>query len=47
MKGYVKLFNLSDLYSKNSKIYSDMEINELNKYYQQIIDKYLPKYMFY
>ena len=47
MKGYVKLFNLSDLYSKDSHIFSSHEINELNKYYQPIIDKYLPKNLYF
>jgi len=47
MKGYVKLFNLSDLYSKDSHIFSSHEINELNKYYQPIIDKYLPQNLYF
>ena len=47
MKGYIRLFNLSDLYSKDTKIYTSDEIDELNKYYIPIINKYLPEHLYF
>ena len=47
MKGWVKLFNQADLYSKVDKIYSQEEIEKLNEYYIPIINKYLPNKIYF
>ena len=41
-KGWVKLFNRHDLYTKASRPYSEGEMTELRAYYSTLIDKYLP-----
>jgi len=42
MKGWVKLFNQHDLYTKRDVKYSDQELAELKAYYTSLIDKFLP-----
>lgn len=43
MKGWVKLFNQHDLYTKRDVAYSAAELDELRSYYTTLIDKYLPE----
>jgi len=40
---WVERFNKSDLYSKSLDIHSDADIIILKKYYQTLIEKYIPK----
>jgi len=42
MKGWVKLFNQHDLYTKRDTLYSADELAELRAYYSTLADKYLP-----
>lgn len=42
MKGWVKLFNQHDLYTKRDQLYSESELQELRRYYTSLADKYLP-----
>ena len=42
MKGWVKLFNQHDLYTKKDTLYTNSELAELREYYGKIVDKYLP-----
>lgn len=42
MKGWVKLFNQHDLYTKENTRYSDSEITNLQKYYSKLLKKFLP-----
>lgn len=42
MKGWVKLFNQHDLYTKKDVHYSVEELAELREYYTTLADKYLP-----
>ena len=42
MKGWVKLFNQHDLYTKRDRSYSEKELAQLKEYYSGLIDKYLP-----
>ena len=42
MKGWVKLFNQHDLYTKKNVSYTEAEMRELRAYYTTLIDKYLP-----
>lgn len=42
MKPWVQLFNKYDLYTKRNINYTDKEIAELETYYGNLIDKYLP-----
>ena len=41
-KGWVKLFNQHDLYTKARTAYTEAEMEELRTYYSGIINKYLP-----
>lgn len=41
-KGWVKLFNQHDLYTKDNVNYSDEQMAELKVYYSKLVDKYLP-----
>ena len=47
MKGWVKLFNQYDLYTKKNLYYCDEEISNLKEYYTQLIEKYLPKVLYW
>eukprot|EP00320_Phaeocystis_rex_P006331 CAMPEP_0119056818 /NCGR_PEP_ID=MMETSP1178-20130426/1384_1 /TAXON_ID=33656 /ORGANISM="unid sp, Strain CCMP2000" /LENGTH=830 /DNA_ID=CAMNT_0007037587 /DNA_START=62 /DNA_END=2554 /DNA_ORIENTATION=- len=42
VKGWVKLFNQHDLYTKRDTPYSEVELAEMRAYYSTLIDKYLP-----
>jgi len=42
MKGWVKLFNQHDLYTKRDTRYTADELDEMRRYYTTLIDKYLP-----
>jgi len=42
MKGWVKLFNQHDLYTKRDMLYSASELVELRAYYSTLANKYLP-----
>ena len=42
MKGWVKLFNRHDLYTKRDVAYSEGELAQLKEYYSGLIAKYLP-----
>jgi len=42
MKGWVKLFNQHDLYTKHDVAYSAAELSQLREYYSCLIAKYLP-----
>lgn len=42
MKGWVKLFNQHDLYTKRDTLYSAAELAEMKAYYSTLVDKYLP-----
>ena len=42
MKGWVKLFNQHDLYTKRDVPYTERELGELREYYGSLVDKYLP-----
>jgi len=42
MKGWVKLFNQHDLYTKRDVVYSPSELAELREYYATLVEKYLP-----
>jgi len=42
MKGWVKLFNQHDLYTKRDVTYSEAEMATMKVYYQGLIEKYLP-----
>jgi len=42
MKGWVKLFNQHDLYTKKDTNYTAEEMGELRQYYTELIEKYLP-----
>lgn len=42
MKGWVKLFNQYDLYTKESINFSEDEISKMCIYYGKLVDKYLP-----
>jgi inositol oxygenase len=42
MKGWVKLFNQHDLYTKRDVLYSEEELEEMTRYYSALIDKFLP-----
>lgn len=42
VKGWVKLFNQHDLYTKRDTLYSEAEVAQMRAYYAAIADKYLP-----
>ena len=42
MKGWVKLFNQHDLYTKKDVRFTATEMREMRAYYTTLIDKYLP-----
>ena len=42
MKGWVKLFNRYDLYTKTNKPYTEQELLTLKSYYSSLVEKYLP-----
>ena len=45
MKGWVKLFNQHDLYTKKNTYFSDEKLEEMRQYYDGLIKKYLPEKM--
>jgi len=42
MKGWVKLFNQHDLYTKKNTMFTDEKMAEMREYYDGLIQKYLP-----
>ena len=42
-KGWVKLFNQHDLYTKRAATYTEEEMITLRAYYSALVDKYLPQ----
>ena len=47
MKGWVKLFNQYDLYTKKNVHYTKQKIKSLKDYYSKIIEKYIPNTLFW
>ena len=43
MKGWVKLFNQHDLYTKKNTHFSAEKLEEMRQYYDGLIKKYLPE----
>lgn len=43
MKGWVKLFNQHDLYTKRNTYYTEDELKTLREYYSTLMAKYLPE----
>ena len=43
MKGWVRLFNQYDLYSKSNTPYTQSKQDELRSYYDGLVRKYLPE----
>lgn len=42
MKGWVKLFNRHDLYTKRDEPFTESEVEALRAYYTRLIEKYMP-----
>lgn len=43
MKGWVRLFNGHDLYTKHDQVYTTVQLDHMHQYYDTLIKKYLPE----